>query len=241
MDRIVLPRILTQEQTFEHFVVGDCNRQAHEVCRSVAEGDLAPGNPVTLCGWPGLGKTHLLRATAEMYLRLHPGARMVHTTCEELVSELVNSIHEQTVDAFRRQHHARCDLFLMSDIQFLAGKRRTQHEILRLLQDLVGHHCQVVLTATALPHEVPDLERKMADFLASGAPISVEPPDMRTRIAILEKLALRIGLGVPLTIIQQVAEREPYHIGELTSHLQRLVAADLASRSAHIIDEGQLS
>ena len=241
MDRIVLPRILKSVQTFEHFVVGDCNRTAHRICRDVAEGDLAPGNPVSLCGWPGLGKNHLLHATAERYLRLHPGARMMHLTCEDLVNELVNSIHEQAVDSFRRQHQTRCDLFLLSDIQFLSGKRRTQNEILLLLKDLVRNHCQVVLTASALPREVPDLTTNLADFLNGGAPILLNPPDMRTRIAILEKLALRIGLGVPLTIIQQVAEREPYNINELTGHLQRLVSADLASRSAHLFDKGQLS
>src|SRR5215475_12095579 len=188
---------LLAKYTFDAYVVGPSNQLAHAASRAVAEIPAAKYNPLFIYGGVGLGKTHLVHAIGHRLRAKHPQWRIFYLKTETFMNEYINCIRNGKIDEFRRKYRERCDVLLMDDIQFLAGKDRTQDEFFHTFNSLFESHRQIVLTADKYPHEIPDLEERLLSRFQSGLIADIQPPELETRIAILKKKAEMDGIALP--------------------------------------------
>src|SRR5690242_11165917 len=175
---------LLAKYTFDAYVVGPSNQLAHAASRAVAEIPANKYNPLFIYGGVGLGKTHLVHAIGHRIREKHPQWRILYLKTETFMNEYINCIRNGKIDEFRRKYRERCDVLLMDDIQFLAGKDRTQDEFFHTFNSLFESHRQIVLTADKYPHEIPDLEERLRSRFQSGLIADIQPPELETRIAI---------------------------------------------------------
>jgi chromosomal replication initiator protein len=210
--------------TFDAFVPGPSNRFAHAAAMAVAE---APPNkaynPLFIYGGVGLGKTHLLIAVGHHMYRLNPGVRVKYVTSEQFVTEFIKAVRERLGDAFR-QRYREVDVLLVDDIQFLAKREETQTEFFHTFNHLHGAGHQIVIASDRPPHELSGLEDRLVSRFRWGLCVDVQPPDLETRIAILQLKAERDDIHVPPDVVEYVASKFDQSVRELEGALVRVVA-----------------
>ncbi len=231
---------LNPNYTFERFVIGEGNRVAHAAALAVAETPSEAYNPLFLHGPPGLGKTHLLGAIAN-YLRLNaPGLSVRYTTAEGFTNEFVAALRSSGAERFKGRYRD-LDVLLVDDIQFLQGKQHTEEEFFHTFNALYEGGSQLVLSADRLPSELSTLEARLRDRFEWGLTIPVEPPDLATRLTVLQRLAREAGLETDDNdALSELARRIDANIRRLHGALTRVIAhASMTAKplSAELIAE----
>jgi chromosomal replication initiator protein len=220
--------------TFETFVPGPSNKFAHAAALAVAEAP--PGkayNPVFIYGGVGLGKTHLLFAIANHMWRLSPHTRSRYVTSESFMTEFIKAVRERRGYQFQRQYRD-VDVLLLDDVQFLARAEETQNEFFHTFNHLHQHDRQIVIASDRPPQELGGIEERLRSRFRSGLVVDVQPPDLETRIAILQLKALRDRLAVSDDVLHYIASKFEHNIRELEGALLRVAA--FASLSHQTID-----
>lgn len=207
--------------TFDRFVVGSSNQFAAAAAEAVADRPGKAYNPLYLYGGSGLGKTHLLHAIANR-LKDSP-LRVVYMTTEQFVNELINCIRRKQMDAFRQTFRG-VDLLLLDDIQFIAGKERTQEEFFHTFNTLQSTGRQVVFTSDARPADIPGLEERLRSRFLQGLIADIQPPDLETRCAILREKARAIGRELPEDVVLFISRKVQNNVRELEGCLNRTIA-----------------
>ncbi len=221
--------------TFDAFVPGPSNRFAHAAAMAVAEAPPSTAyNPLFIYGGVGLGKTHLLIAVGHHMHRLSPGVRVKYVTSEQFVTEFIKAVRERQGDAFR-QRYREVDILLVDDIQFLAKREETQTEFFHTFNHLHGAGKQIVIASDRPPHELAGLEERLVSRFRWGLCVDVQPPDLETRIAILQLKAERDHIAVPSDVVEFVASKFDQSVRELEGALVRVVAwSELTSQPIDI-------
>ncbi|MGB5396708.1 MAG: chromosomal replication initiator protein DnaA, partial [Gammaproteobacteria bacterium] len=209
--------------TFENFVEGKSNQLAKAASQQVAENPGTAYNPLFLYGGVGLGKTHLMHAVGNMILQNRPDARVVYLHSERFVGHMIKSLQHNAIDAFK-QHYRSLDALLIDDIQFFAGKERSQEEFFHTFNALLESGKQVILTCDRYPKEVEGLEERLRSRFGWGLPACVEPPELETRVAILQKKAEESSIDFPNEVAFFIAKRIRSNIRELEGALRRVMA-----------------
>ena len=213
---------LNPKYTFKNFVVGAGNQFAHAACMAVAEQPAKAYNPLFIYGETGLGKTHLLNAIGN-YVAERTDLRIAYLTTEQFTNEVINSIrYDKMTDLRKRYRHI--DMLMIDDIQFLAGKERTQEEFFHTFNALYEAHKQLVLSSDRFPKDMPDIEERLRSRFEWGLIADLQPPDVETRIAILRKKSEDEGVTLPEDVIQFLATTMKSNIRELEGSLVRLGA-----------------
>jgi chromosomal replication initiator protein len=215
---------LASGYTFDSFITGGSNHMAWSACHAVAEHPASRYSPLFLFGGTGLGKTHLLHAIGNAVLRTHPGLRVVYMSAEEWVNEYITEIRHRRFDEFRARYRNGCDVLLLDDIQFLAGKDSSQDEFFHTFNSLYAARRQIVVTSDRYPHEIEGLEERLKTRLQWGLIADVQPPDMETRVAILETKAESTGMDLDHDVACFLATRIVSSVRELEGALTRLHA-----------------
>ena len=207
--------------TFDRFVIGSSNQFAAAAAEAVADRPGKAYNPLYLYGGSGLGKTHLLHAIAN---RLKDGSlRVVYMTTEQFVNELINCIRRKQMDAFRQTFRS-VDLLLLDDIQFIAGKERTQEEFFHTFNTLQSIGRQVVFTSDSRPADLPGLEERLRSRFLQGLIADIQPPDLETRCAILREKARAVGRELPEDVVLFISRKVQNNVRELEGCLNRTIA-----------------
>ncbi len=214
---------LTPRYTFESFVVGTSNQFAQAACQAVAERPARAYNPLFLYGGVGLGKTHLLHAVGHEMARRYPSLRLLYLSSERFTNDLINAIRYDRTGEFRTKYRT-LDLLLIDDIQFIAGKERTQEEFFHTFNDLYETHKQIVVSSDSTPKEIPELEERLRSRFEWGLIADVQPPDFETRVAILKKKAEMEGVRLPDDVAYLVASHIKANIREIEGSLTRMIA-----------------
>ena len=209
--------------TFDTFVVGSSNQFAQAACQAVAELPSRAYNPLFIYGGVGLGKTHLLHAVGHQSGRLFPGMVVVYLSSEHFTNELISAIRYGRTDAFRTRHRT-IDLLLIDDIQFIAGKERTQEEFFHTFNDLYESRKQLVLSSDSSPKHIPELEERLRSRFEWGLIADIQPPDFETRVAILKKKADLNRVRLADDVAYLIATRVKSNIRELEGSLTRMIA-----------------
>ena len=213
---------LNPKYTFKNFVVGAGNQFAHAACMAVAEQPAKAYNPLFIYGETGLGKTHLLNAIGN-YVAERTDLRIAYLTTEQFTNEVINSIrYDKMMDLRKRYRHI--DMLMIDDIQFLAGKERTQEEFFHTFNAIYEAHKQLVLSSDRFPKDMPDIEERLRSRFEWGLIADLQPPDVETRIAILRKKSEDEGVTLPEDVIQFLATTMKSNIRELEGSLVRLGA-----------------
>ncbi len=206
---------LTDEFTFENFIVGDCNRFAYSSAFSVAENPgLSHKNPLYLWGNSGLGKTHLMKAVGYKVKQLYPEKKVLYTTCEEFTNAYVSSMHNKAWDDFHNKYR-NIDVLLIDDIQFLINKEGTQMEFFNTFEALVSAGKQIVITSDKSPKNLPELDPRLTSRFQNGVLMDIQPPDYETRKAIFLKKMQSTGIKFDDEIIEYVCENVTNNVREL--------------------------
>ena len=221
--QVAVDPTLNSKYTFDNFVVGSCNQFAHAASVAVAE---APGktyNPLYLYGGVGLGKTHLMHACGHAIKQRNPHLRVSYLSSERFMNELINSIRYDKTQSFREQYRS-VDVLLIDDIQFMAGKERTQEEFFHTFNSLYEQQKQIVISSDCPPREIPTLEERLHSRFEWGLIADLEPPDLETKVAILKRKAEALGFVIPDDVALFIASRVKNNVRELEGSLIRLVA-----------------
>jgi chromosomal replication initiator protein DnaA len=222
---------LNQKYAFESFVVGSSNQFAHAASRAVAHLPALAYNPLFIYGGVGLGKTHLLSAIGLEILRSHPPLRVLYVHAEHFTNELINSIRYEKMFEFRKKYRESCDVLLMDDIQFIAGKERTQEEFFHTFNFLYESRRQVVVTSDRFPKDIPHLEERLRSRFEWGLIADIQAPDTETRVAILRKKAEADRIALPDEVAMFLATQIRSNVRELEGCLIRLSAFSSLSGS----------
>lgn len=216
---------LNDKYSFDTFVVASCNRFAHAAALAVAE---APGktyNPLYLYGDVGLGKTHLVQATGQAIRKANPKLQVAYVSLERFMNELINAIrygYDKT-HVFRERYRS-IDVLLIDDVQFIAGKERTQEEFFHTFNALYDRQKQIVLTSDCPPREIPEIEERLHSRFEWGLIADLEPPDLETKIAILRRKAEIQRADLPDDVALFLASNSKHNIRELEGSLIRVLA-----------------
>jgi chromosomal replication initiator protein len=222
-DRVPSDLLFNPKNTFETFVVGGNNNFAHAAAQAVAQ---APGksyNPLFLYGGVGLGKTHLLHAIGHHVLGHKKNARVAYVSSEKFTNEYIDGIQNNQIAKFRKKYR-QTDVLLIDDIQFLAGKERIQEEFFHTFNALHEAHKQIVLTCDRPASEIQNLEHRLVSRFEWGLVTDLQPPDVETRMAILKKKALSMGVELPEEILNFLANRIRANIRRLEGALIRVAS-----------------
>ena len=214
---------LSSKYTYESFVVGSCNQFAHAASLAVAE---APGrtyNPLYLYGGVGLGKTHLMHACGHAIKSRNQHLKLCYISSERFMNDLINAIRYDKTQSFREKYRS-VDVLLIDDVQFMAGKERTQEEFFHTFNALYDQQKQIVISSDCPPREIPTLEERLHSRFEWGLIADIEPPDLETKIAILKRKGDLIGVPIPDDVAMFIAGRVKSNIRELEGSLVRLIA-----------------
>ena len=209
--------------TFDNFVEGKSNQLAKAASLQVAENPGTAYNPLFFYGGVGLGKTHLMHAVGNMILQNNPDARITYIHSERFVSHMVKALQHNAIDAFK-SHYRSLDAILVDDIQFFAGKERSQEEFFHTFNALLEKGRQIILTCDRYPKEVEGLEERLRSRFGWGLPVCIEPPELETRVAILQKKAEEANAILPSEVAFFIAKRIRSNIRELEGAFRRVLA-----------------
>ncbi len=226
--------------TFDRFVVGSSNQFAAAAAEAVAEGPGKTYNPLYLYGGSGLGKTHLLHSIANRLAETIPSLKVAYMTTEQFVNELIHCIRRKQMDAFRQTFRG-VDLLLLDDIQFIAGKERTQEEFFHTFNTLQSTGRQVVFTSDARPADIPGLEERLRSRFLQGLIADIQPPDLETRCAILREKARAVGRELPEDVVLFISRRVQNNVRELEGCLNRTIAYAQLKNSKITVDVVRLA
>jgi chromosomal replication initiator protein len=226
--------IFNPRYRFSTFVVGSSNQLAYAASLSIAENPSGSFNPLFIYGGAGLGKTHLIQAIGQQLRDVSPRRKVVYMSADSFVTELITSIRYDKMQSFRDRYRS-VDALLLDDIQFLAGKERTQEEFFHTFNALYEAQKQIVFTSDAPPKEIPTLEERLRSRFEWGLIADIQPPDLETKVAILRKKAEEKKINLPHEVALFIAERVRSNIRELEGHLNRVSAfASLTGNSLSI-------
>lgn len=214
--------IFNPRYRFETFVVGKSNELAFAASKSIAENPAGSFNPLFIYGGAGLGKTHLIQAIGQQLRDSTPGAKVVYMSADAFINELITSIRYDRMQQFRDRYR-KVHALLLDDVQFLAGKERTQEEFFHTFNALYEAQKQIVFTSDAPPKEIPTLEDRLRSRFEWGLIADIQPPDLETKVAILRKKAEEKKIDLPPDAALFVAERVRTNIRELEGLLNRVV------------------
>ncbi len=215
--------LLISKYTYESFVVGSCNQFAHAASLAVAE---APGrtyNPLYVYGGVGLGKTHLMHACGHAIKARNRHLKLCYISSEKFMNDLINAIRYDKTQSFREKYRS-VDVLLIDDVQFMAGKERTQEEFFHTFNALYDQQKQIVISSDCPPREIPTLEERLHSRFEWGLIADIEPPDLETKIAILKRKGDLIGVPIPDDVAMFIASRVKSNVRELEGSLVRLIA-----------------
>ena len=213
----------TEEYTFDRFVVGSSNKFAHAAARKVAENPGLSYNPLFIYGESGLGKTHLLYAIAHTIHTEHPDYRIIYIKGDSFTNELIAAIREGRNQEFREKYRG-ADVFLMDDVQFIAGRDSTQEEMFHTFNTLYELKKQIVFTSDRPPKEMLRLEDRLKTRFEWGLLADIVPPDYETRTAIIKNKAIRMGMELPDYIIQLIAENITANVRQIEGTVNKIMA-----------------
>ena len=214
---------LNPKYTFDKFVVGSCNQFPHAAALGAAENPGKTYNPLYIYGGVGLGKTHLMHAIGHSIKERNRHLRVAYITSEKFMNELINAIRYDKTQTFREKYRS-IDVLLIDDVQFMAGKERTQEEFFHTFNALHNDQKQIVITSDCPPREIPTLEERLHSRFEWGLITDIEPPDLETKVAILKRKADLDGVGLPDEIAFYIASKVKHNIRELEGSLVRLIA-----------------
>lgn len=213
----------TEEYTFERFVVGNSNKLAHAAALAVAEHPAENYNPLFIHGESGLGKTHLLYAIAHTIHKNHPDYKIVYIRGEDFTNELIRDIRAGKNQEFRDKYRS-ADVFLMDDVQFIAGRDSTQEEMFHTFNTLYEDKKQIVFTADRPPKEMLRLEDRLKTRFEWGLLADIQPPDYETRMAIIKNKSIRMGVELPEEVLQYVAENITANVRQIEGTVNKILA-----------------
>lgn len=214
---------LTPEFTFDTFVEGKSNQIARAASLQIGNNPGIVYNPLFVYGGVGLGKTHLMHAIGNTVLDNNPSARVAYLHSERFVTEMVKSLQHNRIDKFKK-HYRTVNTLLIDDVQFFAGKERSQEEFFHTFNALFESKQQIVLSSDRFPKEVNGLEERLKSRFGWGLTVAIEPPDLETRVAILQSKATHIGIDLPEDVTFFVGRHIRSNIRDLEGALRRLVA-----------------
>ena len=215
---------LNPEFTFESHVEGKSNQLARAAARQVGENPGQSYNPFFIYGGVGLGKTHLMQAAGHVILGHNPAARVIYVHSERFVADMVKALRTGTINDFKRYYRG-VDALLIDDIQFFIGKERSQEEFFHTFNDLLEGQRQVIITADKFPKELVGLEERLISRFGSGLTVSLEPPELETRVAILIKKSQHENIILSEDVAFFIAKRVRSNVRELEGALRRVMAS----------------
>ncbi|MCB0218666.1 MAG: chromosomal replication initiator protein DnaA [Chrysiogenetes bacterium] len=232
----VIGNRLSPRYVFENFVVGKSNDFAHAACRAVADNPHRNDyNPLFIFGGVGLGKTHLVNAIGNRILDQHPNLRIVYVSSENFTNEVVSSIQHHKMEEFKKKYRRDCDILLIDDIQFIAGKETTQEEFFHTFEELHHQGKQIVVTSDKPAREIGGLEERLKSRLDWGLSVDIQPPELETRIAILRRKAETFGFNMGDDVADFLATYCGNNMRELEGSLNRVMAyCELSQRPASL-------
>jgi chromosomal replication initiator protein len=214
---------LNPKFTFDNFVVGSCNQFAHAAAKAVASIPSKKYNPLLIYGGVGMGKTHLMHAIGRSLLDHYGAMKIIYTSSERFMNEMINSIKLDRMQLFHR-HYRSADVLLMDDIQILGGKERTQEEFFHTFNTLFEHQKQIVISSDSPPKQIPGLVERLRSRFEWGLMVDVQPPDLETKMAILDKKSESEGVRLPEDVRIFIATKTKSNVRELEGALVKLMA-----------------
>jgi chromosomal replication initiator protein len=214
---------LNPKYTFDTFVVGSSNQFAHAAALAVAERPSRAYNPLFLYGGVGLGKTHLMHAIGHAIKLKNKELKLTYVSTEKFTNEMINAIRHDKILSFRERYRNN-DVLMIDDIQFIAGKERTQEEFFHTFNSLYDAQKQIIISADCPPRAIPTLEERLHSRFEWGLIADIQPPDLETKVAIIKKKAERQNIGIPDNVAMYIASKIKSNIRELEGALVRLIA-----------------
>ena len=211
------------EYTFENFIVGSTNKFAQAACVAVATNPATNYNPLFIYGNSGLGKTHLMYATINRMKQNNPNVKIIYTKGEDFTNHMISCLANKTMEDFRNKYR-KCDVLLIDDIQFIAGKTSTQEEFFHTFNDLFEHKKQIILTSDRPPRDIKTLEERLITRFEWGLLADVEPPDLELRIAIIKKKAEQANVVIPDEVLTFLGENLRSNIRQIEGAIKKLGA-----------------
>jgi chromosomal replication initiator protein len=231
---------LNPKYTFHSFIVGNRNRLAHAAARAVAERPGTVYNPLYFYGGVGLGKTHLMQAVGNEVLARDPSKRVLYVSCETFLNEFVSSIKSGKQESFKKKYRS-IDVFLVDDIQFIAGKEGSQEEFFHTFNALYQTNKQIIITSDKAPSDIKDLEDRLSSRFSSGMIADMQLPDLETRQAILIAKCQEKGITLPDSALLYIADQVETNIRELEGALSTVILHLQSSNVEPTLEQMQIA
>ncbi len=214
---------LNEKYTFDNFIVGSGNELAHAACQAIAANPGSKYNPLFIYGGVGIGKTHLIQAVGNAVIANNPGARVVYVSTEQFVQEFIDAVRYKKNTDFAG-YYRNADVLIIDDVQFIAGKDKTQEEFFHTFNALHQANKQIIISSDKPPKDIPTLEERLRSRFAWGMSIDMQNPDFETRCAIVKSKADVVGIKLPSDVVDYLANHIQTNIRELEGALNQLIA-----------------